>query len=283
VNGTPGFGVFGGGYKRDVLIENSTWSFGRADGSQVYDEYDQFTNLELLNNRIRGYAAPGAEGPSEMAMLNMSEGTSGVVLDRNRFDHASTYFQSTTDDRIVGNVYTDGILQLGYAYEPYRNALAFSYLMNGAFTSFDSQESAIVERNTFTITPDFQPPWVLSVGHFASARIRENVISYDGPQNLPVIMSAGGVIGGNTISVGAASSASWGIALNPDQAPNMSAAGFDVEGNLITAPSINSAIYVADPGFWDAAPVCIERNAVNLVQGVALSVANAADISQICP
>ena len=283
INGVVGFGAFGGGSKRDVLIENSTWSFGRGDASGIYDEYDQFTNLEFLRNTITGYAASEAEGPSEMARIYMTEGTSGVVLDGNVFDHVSTYFQDTTDDVVENNTYTDGILQLGDSYAPKRNVLDLGGVQNPTFTSFASQESAIVRANSFTIGPEFTPPWVLSIGHFTSGSVSNNVISYNNAHNSALIISDGGAIKGNTISIGPASTGAWGIGLDPDEAPSVPPASFDVENNTISASSLAAGIYVADPGFTDTAPVCIQGNTMNIGQGNLLSIQDPGEITEHCP
>jgi len=283
INRTSGStSVFGGGPKRDVLIENSIWSFGRSDGGGWCDEYDQFTNLKLVNNRIMGYAAPGMETESLMARLYMSEGTSGVTLQENTLDHASIYIDQTTDDVIEGNLLLDGILTLGDAYHPTQNPLAAGGYEDTAYVSFDSQKRAAIEGNTFIIDSDFAAPWIMRVGHFEAADIGHNDITENDVHPLAAILANGGTISRNFIAFGSLASADIGVAIYPDEAPDSEPAAFNVTANTITAASANSGIYVTDPGFSDTAPVCIQGNLVNIGLGIPVFIQNAADIVQTC-
>jgi hypothetical protein len=275
-------GAFGGGYKRDVVIENSTWSFGRTDGDGWYDEYDQFTDLKLLNNAITGRAPPGVETGSQMAKLYMSEGTSEVNIEGNVFDHASLTIDQTTDDIVQDNVLIDAILTIGDAYYPTENPLAFGNFQNASFASFDSQDSLTISNNAIMIGTNFAPSWVIRIGHFTAADITDNVIYYSDAYKLPVIESNGGTITTNTITFGPLSTNAFGIAVYPDEAPNIAPSSFDVTANTIIGASISSGIYVTDPGFTDTAPVCIQGNIINIGQGATISMQNPNDIVQSC-
>lgn len=267
INGTISHGPFGGGFKRDVLIENSSWTFGAGDASwQATDEYDQFTNLAFVNNVISGYAAPGAEGPSMMARIYMTEGSSQVILQNNDFENASVYFQETTGDIITGNTFHNAVLNIPSAYDPSNTGFIYNYIQDSGFLSFASQDALNVANNTFTIDSTFDPPFVINVGHFSAAAVSGNTINYNSTSSAPLIVSRGGAVTGNNIVVGPSRN-SYGIVGVPDQGPGIEASSIEIDHNSIVGANMSAGIVVPDPGFQDTAPVCLFDNSVSVSNG----------------
>ena len=110
-------GPFGGGFKRDVTIQNSSWNFGiGAANYSGTDEYDQFTNVAFLNNTISGHGAPGAEGVGLLSRIYATEGSSQFTFEGNTVFNAGLYFDQTTDDVIKNNQFYNGIVTAGVNY-----------------------------------------------------------------------------------------------------------------------------------------------------------------------
>lgn len=283
IQGVLSQGAFGGGYKRGVTIMDSQWTFGQGtSGWGQTDEYDQFTDLAFLNNTISGYAAPGSEGPSGMAKIYATEGTSEVLFEGNTFDHVSVYADQTNSFYVQNNTFTDGIIAAGTEYGEYTASYDGSVPGDRSFLSFGSQGAFSADHNSFTITSDFTPPWVIRAGNFSSGNISNNSITYNGaraPQFL--IASFGGVVSNNTISI-QTETAHDIIALVPDQSPSTPLTSFTAEGNATSANIIHADVMIPNPGFTDTAPVCVQHNLVQAAQGVALKVASTI-VNQRCP
>ncbi len=262
VNGSMSHGAFGGGFKRDVTIENSTWTLGTGDASYGgTDEYDQFTNVLFSGNTVTGYAAPGAEGLSLAARIYATEGSSQFTFENNTLNNLSLYFDQTTDDVVTNNQLNDGAVVLGDAY----GVIPFSSGPNhdAAFVSFNSQAAADIDTNTFTGQAPYSPPFLLRLGHFTSGTVANNTINYVGNQNtFPGITSYGGSVTGNKVTI-ANPQGSLGIALIPDESSNIPAASFTVQNDTVSQTGGTSiALYVPDPGFMDTAPICIQSNSL---------------------
>jgi hypothetical protein len=283
VNGFVNHGAFGGGFKRDVLIKNSSWGVGLGDASWYgTEEYDQFTNVGLIDDTVIGHAAPGSEGPSLGARLYFTEGTSQVVIEGSTFDHVSLLFQETTDDIVDGNEFYDGDVSVGGSFNPFNHPLSWGPPQDASFLSFGSQEAAEVKNNVFNIDSDFYPPWIINLGHFVKGQVDDNIIVDDSPRQLiAVISSDGGEINGNMITLGTHAISSWGIAAIPDEGPGAQASSFDLEKNTINGGSELAGIYVVDSGFTNAAPMCIAGNTINIQNGPKVSVPSSTT-NQIC-
>ena len=263
-------GPFGGGYKRDVTIENSTWSFGVGDASYgAEDEYDQFTNLSLVNNTITGVAAPGAEGPSLMARIDMTEGTSQAQIMLNTFVDTSIYAEQTTDVLISQNKFSNGVVNIGFEYAAGADVNWFrqGQQADKSYLSFASQEAAEVRDNTFSSDATFTPPGIIRVGNFTSATIANNVISYQASNTMPVITTFSGAVTGNQISI-PASGASDAVVLVPDESELGPPSAFIVQENTLTANSVWAAVLIPNGGFVDSVPICIQNNNWNITFGV---------------
>ena len=261
-------GPFGDGFKRGVVIENSNWSFGIGDASYgAEDEYDQFTDLCFINNTITGVAAPGAEGPSLMARLYLTEGTSDVTFTQNTMINASLYADQTTDVSISNNTFSDGVVNIGIEYaggsSPYRQGAA----SDKSYLSFASQEAADVSNNLFTTDAAYTPPGIVRVGNFTSSNIANNVITYGAPDPMTVISTFSGSVTGNQITIPTSVSSS-GIAVIPDESSLGPPSAFLVEGNVLSAQAVYAAALVSYPGFVDTVPICIENNSWNIASGV---------------
>lgn len=267
ITGDVSHGPFGGGFKRDVLIENSSWTFGVGDASwSATDEYDQFTNISFIHNVITGYAAPGAEGPSLMARMYLTEGTSEVLFQDNVINNASIYSQSATDVAIYSNQFSDGVVNIGDSYNPFNAPLVSAAIADASFQSFASQMSASISGNAFVCDTSFTPPFVIRLGHYGAGDISNNLISYAAKQSIPVVVSGGGTIRGNVLSITGAASA-IGIAAIPDESHTFAPALFDIESNSITGGTAQTGIRVVNAGFTDPAPVCIEGNSFDTSSG----------------
>ena len=282
VNGSMSHGAFGGGFKRDVTIENSTWTLGTGDASYgSTDEYDQFTNVSFTGDTVNGYAAPGAEALSVAARIYGTEGSSQFTFTNNTFNNLSLYFDETTDDVVSNNQFNNGAVILGSAY----GIVPFSFGPNhdAAFVSFDSQASADIDNNTFNGQAPYSPPFIVRLGHFASGTVANNTINYAGNQTVfPGITSYGGAIKGNTVAI-SNPQGSVGIAVVPDQSPTTPAAAFTVQNNSVSqAGGMSLALYVADPGFLDTAPICIQTNSLLPQIGLPLFEAALGSINLSC-
>lgn len=283
IQGVLSMGAFGGGYKRGVTIENSLWSFGQGGASWGQeDEYDQFNDLAFLNNSVTGYAAPGSEGPSAMARIYATEGTSQVLFWGNTFDHVSIYADQTTDFYVQNNTFTDGIINLGVAYGAYTQPYDPGPAGDHSFLSFDSQGAASTDHNSFTITSDFNPPWVIRNGDFSAGNISNNVISYSGATAPEFIIgSFNGAVLNNTISMQPLFSGSI-IALVPDVSPVTAVSTFSVQGNSTSARIIQANVAIPSGGFTDTGQVCVQNNTVRILAGQALA-ASSSIVNQHCP
>ena len=280
INGAINHGPFGGGFKRDVTIQNSSWEFGTGDVSYgATDEYDQFTNVAFLNNTIRGYTAPGAEAYALMARLYATEGSSQFTFKDNHFYDVSLYFDQTTDDVISHNQFSNGIVDLGAAYGG--TAFMFGPNHDASFDSFGSQTSADIDTNTFSFDPGYVPPFLLQIGHFAAATITGNSITYPGKEPMAAITAYSGDFSGNTLTLSGEFD-SIGIALVPDESPKTAAAPFRVENNTIHMSGLSLGILVPDPGFTDAAGICIQNNTFQLYIGLPSFVLNQGSVNQTC-
>jgi hypothetical protein len=274
INGSMTHGAFGGGLKRDVTIENSTWTIGTGDASYgATDEYDQFTNVLFTGDTVNGYAAPGAEALSVAARIYGTEGSSQFTFKNNVFNNVSVYFDETTDDVVSNNQFNNGAVILGSAY----GVIPFSFGPDhdAAFVSFASQVSADIDNNTFNGQTPYSPPFIVRLGHFALGTVANNTINYAGNQTaFPGITSYGGAITGNTMAI-SNPQGSVGIAVIPDQSSTIPAASFNVQDNTVSqVGGVSLAVYVTDPGFLDTAPICIQAN--NLLPQIGLPLFEAA-------
>lgn len=273
VNGSPTGGAFQGGFKRDVVIENSSWGMGEGDATwSGTEEFDQFTGVALIHDQITGNSAPGSEGPSMGSRLYFTEGTSQVLIKDCTFNHVSVYFQDTTDDVIDGNTFHDADITLGGNYNEYEHTLLWGSYQDSSVLSFDSQDWVQIENNTFNIDPTFFPPWIINIGHFKHGQIDGNVINDNTSQYLAAINSDGGEIEDNTINLGPNASSSYGIAAIPDVGPGLPASSFTIENNIIIGPATIDGIYIVDSGFTNIAPVCIKDNSIKISKGTPISI-----------
>lgn len=264
VNGMVNLGPFGGGFKRDELIENSSWSLGEGDPTgSGSEEFDQYTDLELLNDKISGNFPRGAEGPSLMSKLYMTEGTSNVTVTKCSFNNVSLYFQETNGDVISNNTFINGVVQVGNVYAPSTYQLLMSPQRLFSVLSFDSQNTARIFNNKFTIQAGYGFPWVIDLGNYAYGSIEDNIIKYDGSGNLAIIRSSGGDIVGNHVIVGSGKWNPIGIAAIPDEGPNLPTRAFRIENNVIKGSSMNAGIDIPDVGYVDESPICIQNNTVS--------------------
>ena len=283
INGNVSHGPFGGGYKRDVTIQNSTWSFGTGDVSYAAtDEYDQFTNVTFYNNNISGYAAPGAEGPSEGARLYATEGSSQFTYKNNTFTNASVYFDQTTDDVITNNTFNNGVMTVGIAYGPNKTSYCYAPYQDPSFLSYASQSAVNINTNTINISDGYLFPYLLRVGDFITSTITNNVLNYNATQNLQGISSYGGSITGNTVAFTGPTNNSVGICLIPDQSPSTPPNRFNVQNNTIKGGSVAAGIYIPDPGFTDTTPICIQSNTFTTTSGPNVKIDSPQSINQSC-
>ena len=276
VNGYIDGGAFNGGYKRDVILKNSTWGVGRGDLSySSEEEYDKFTNLQILNNAIYGFAPIGSAGPSQQARLSTTEGTSQVTYYSNSFNDISLYFDQTTDDIVDTNNFYNGIITMGVYYGATSQYWDYH---DPSYASFGSQTYARITNNQFTIGSSYLVPWVIRLGHFDSATLSNNTINYmvssaggPGPGGHgEIIFANSGLISNNVISLQSATSVDAIIAL-PDAIVSMlgqpvsQPSSLSILNNTINAPSLDAGILIPDPGFVDTVPICVAGNNVALV------------------
>jgi hypothetical protein len=269
VNGSPSAGAFWAGFKRDEIIENSSWGIGEGDATwNGTEEFDQFTGIALINDQITGNNTPGSEGPSMGARLYFTEGTSQVLIMNCTFNRASVYFQDTTDDVIDHNTFNDADITVGDNYNEYKHPYFWGSYQDASILSFNSQNWAQIDNNTFNASPGFFPPWIINIGHFKHGEIDGNTINDNSPQQfLAAINSDGGEIEGNTVNLGPKATLSVGIVAIPDEGPNLPTSGFDIEKNKIVGPQDINSIQVIDSGFTNTAPVCIQNNTIEVTKG----------------
>ena len=283
VNGSASQGAFAGGSKRNVTIENSSWGLGAGDANwNEAEEFDKCVNFVFQNDQVTGYAAPGAEGPSNQARIYGTEGSSQFLYLNNTFNNVSISFQYTTDDIIESNTVTNGLITMNTAYGTIPGGFAYGPTQDGAFDSFGSQQRAIVDGNTFTDDSSFVPPYIIALGHFDTGAVTNNIISYAGPRNTFAIVSYGGLVSGNAITLTGAAP-SIGITLIPDQSPSVPAASFNVYNNTVTAMTLAAGIYIPNPDFTSLAPLCLGSNSIVTQTGNnAVTFQDAADINTGC-
>ena len=280
INGFVGHGPYGGGFKRDVTIQNSGWGFGTGDVSYgATDEYDQFTNVSFINNFIVGYAAPGAEMYSSMARIYGTEGSSGFTFKNNQLYNASIFLDQTTDDVISGNQMQDSIIKMGTAYgnNPFSNGPNHDL----SYDSYDSQVAGDVDNNTMKITSTFLAPFLLQLGHFDSASVTGNTFTYLGNQTITGIEAYSGSITNNTFNMPGVG-VSIPLALIPDQTALNPAAPFNVQGNTYNISGFSVSNYITDPGFTDIAPICIQNNTYHQVLGLPQLAVNPGSVTTAC-
>lgn len=260
-------GQFGGGFKRDVTIQNSTWYLGNGDVSYAEtDEFDQEINVLITGNSIHGYGASGGEGPSLLPRIYGTEGSSQFTISNNNFYSAGVVIDQTTDDVFTGNQFQNGLLAVGSAYTPKGNCNQPQ--SDTGFLSFGSQASVDVEKNTFTTTTaTFLAPELLLTGSFDAATVSGNQFTFSssrpgvGPIN--VVVAASGNITQNTISFSNATSNSIGFCLTPNYSPTESVIvkSNTVQGTGATTAAVGAGIYIPDPTFNDPAPITLQGNA----------------------
>lgn len=274
VNGSPAAGAFWAGFKRDEIIENSSWGIGEGDATwNGTEEFDQFTGIALINDQITGNNAPGSDGPSMGARLYFTEGTSQVLIMDCTLNHASVYFQDTTDDVIDHNTFNDADITVGGNYNEFKHGYFWGSYQDASVLSFDSQNWAQIDNNTFNASPTFFPPWIINIGHFKHGQVDGNTINDNTPQQyLAAINSDGGEIEGNTVNLGFKATLSVGIVAIPDEGPNLPTSGFDIEKNKIVGPQDINSIQVIDSGFTNTAPVCIQNNTIEVTKGTPVNV-----------
>jgi hypothetical protein len=284
VNGFVSHGLINSGAKRDVTIESSSWGIGAGDAGATWndtEEFDKCANLVFTDNIVHGYSAPGAEGPGLAARIYATEGTSQVLFTGNTFDGVSLYFQSTTDDQISNNSFDDALISAGLIYGMVGTDNVYGGYDNAAFVSYNSQDNLMVNGNSFSEDATYAPPYIISVGHFDSAAISTNTISYGGSRVLSAIISAGGTVTGNTITMNNAPG-SAGVTLIADKSPNTPDAAFQVQSNSLVIVRPGAGIYVPNPGFTETAPMCIQLNTLNGLSNQDIAIANQADMNLSC-
>jgi hypothetical protein len=276
VNGSPAEGAFVGGYKRDVVIENSSWNIGTEDATwNGTEEFDQFTDVAFIGNTITG----NSPDSSNASRIYLTEGTSQIMFEDNTISHVSIYFQDTTDDVIRGNIFHNGDVTIGKSYNEFGHPLEWGNPQDASFLSFGSQTSASISGNSFTIDSAFTPPWVINLGHFDHGGIDGNVIVYDAGSPLAAINSDGGYIGNNTVTLGPLATSSWGIAVIPDEGPGIAPSNFIVAHNTVNATVAAGGIYIVNAGFSDPAPICLEQNTINIQKGKSQFIPDSTNLS----
>ena len=259
-------GPFGGGFKRDVTIENSTWNFGAGDVSYAAtDEFDQFTNVTFNNNNIYGFAAPGAEGPSLFPRIYGTEGSSQFTFTNNHFYHAGILFDETTDDVITGNQFSDGIMAAGPTYGPTQGC--YNSGEDAGDLSFNSAENIQISSNTFNIDSAYAPPYVLRAGYFNAASVTNNTITYAGTRQLSAFGVTSGTVTGNAVIFSNSYPQSSGFCVGPSQNPF---APLTLSGNTITGSTIQAGVHIPDPGFNNQSTICVQNNTNNFTSGQTL-------------
>ena len=265
-------GQLGGGFKRNMTVQNSTWYLGAGDVSDAEtDEFDQFTNVLMQSNNIHGYGAVGGEGPSLSPRIRGTEGSSQFTIKNNNFYDAEFLMDQTTDDVITGNQFQNGFLAVGSEFAPVGNCIQNG--PDGGFVSFGSQAAVDVENNTFTSNRSYIAPAFIRTGSFDTATIAGNTITYSSPQggNGPpfAIVAGSGTVSKNTISFSTGIPNSYSVCLTPNAQP---AEKIVVQGNTLQgvngAPAVVGAgIYIPDPQFTDPASITLQGNTFNITAG----------------
>ena len=270
ITGFVSHGPFAGGAKRDVTIENSSWGAGAGDATwNGTNEMDKYTNVLFSHNIVSGYAAATAEGLSIEARIYATEGSSQFTFLDNTFTNLLLLFQSTTDDAIVHNTFSNGEVNVGYGYD--NNSYNFTAYHNYSYLSFNSQENALIDNNTFTEDASYQVPVVISLGDFTNGTISNNVISDFNDRDIPAIISYGGMVTGNSVSFTSKTQYSVGIALLPDPSPVGPGAPIAAQLNTVHGTHVGAGILLVDPGFAASTPVCVEGNIADISSGPALA------------
>lgn len=266
-------GQFGGGTKRDVTIQNSTWHLGNGDATYAgTDEFDQEINVSLVGNNIYGYGAAGAEGPSLLPRIYGTEGSSQFKINNNHFYGAGVLLDQTTDDVVIGNQFQNGLLAIGGMYAPNGNC---TQLQNDTgFVSFGSQANVDVENNVFTTTAGvFLAPSLLRTGSFDAAIISGNQLTFSSarPRVAPinVLVAASGNITQNTITLSNATDNSIGFCLTPNNSPteSITVKSNTIQGTGATTATVGAGIYIPNPGFSDPAPITLQGNTFTTAGG----------------
>ena len=267
-----GGGLFGHGYKRDLVIQNSTWSFGRGDANSSFagtDEFDQFTNVTFSNNTISGYSTPEVEGAGIGTRIYLTEGSSQFTFTGNTFNKVSVSIAHTTDDVFKNNTFNDGYITVGNAYTLAADCVSapqdFSQL------SFNSSAALDIELNIFNIDDQYQPPNAIQAGAYTNATIANNTINYGGvyPFRLSMIAAASGSISGNTITIlqnALNSQLPAPIAFCVQTSttntsnPTAGALPISVVSNTVNGAAVLTDVQVSDPGFANAPISCSKNN-----------------------
>jgi hypothetical protein len=172
--------VFGGGYKRGMVVSNSSW--GSGDNTVSWDgtdEFDQSNDIAFVNNAIRGNQSPGAEGPSNGARIYGTEGSSEFLYANNDFHNEEIGFQDTGNVIVVGNRFYDGFMGIGTVY----NGTQWNVY------SSQSQNNIVIMNNLVELDANSAAPWAISVGTFKNSNISGNTIVSSEPGNHIAISS----------------------------------------------------------------------------------------------
>lgn len=286
VNGRIAHGVFSGGPKRDVVIQDSSWEIGEGDVSWLGTaEFDQAVGVALLHDNVTGFAAVGAEGPSMNARIYFTEGSSDIYLFDDTFNHVSVYIQESADDFLENNVFHDGNVAVGYSYVPNSYPHSQAPPRSLAFLSFGPQGTALVENNTFTMDSNFTPPWGILVGHYQHAVVSGNTINAaDHIGGGAAIMAFSGIVEKNTVTVDHGRSSAVGILVIPDYGPGVPFSSLTVVGNNVNieGESTPTGIGLVGPTVLDPEKVCIKGNQVNVGRGTDLYIWNKDDVILGC-
>ncbi len=268
------YGPFGNGFKRDVTIQDSTWSFGRGDVTfNASDEYDQFTNVTFDSNVTNGFSAPGAEGPFLTARILVTEGSSQMHFLNNQFNNASLNIDENTDDSITNNQFKNGIVSVGSVYQT--TGSCYRDTLNQYDPLFGPKANLDIESNTFNLDSTFAPPFVLQAGSSTGEKILNNTVNYSGVRQMTAFNVSSGNISGNIITFtnpNYSYSYSGGFCISPSQQPSTSqfpqqppAYPIKLSGNTINYPSntLQYGILLPAPGTAPTSPVCVGTNTYN--------------------
>lgn len=188
--------AIGSGYKRGLSITNSTWSFGNGlFGWSSTSEIDKASDITFTNNTIRGYATKFSEGSSQGAKLSFTEGTSNLHIANNHFIGVQLLADEVDDVLIENNQFEDSIAWIGTQEFDGWNT-------NWGHVSFGSQHNAEIINNSFTVSDQYGPGWVISIGNFdGNASVLGNNIQYNQPyQPQQLIFASSGLIADNVLA-----------------------------------------------------------------------------------
>ncbi|WP_124849114.1 hypothetical protein [Acidipila sp. EB88] len=271
VNGMVNHGAFGGGFKRGLVVQNSSWGIGSGDATySETEEYDQFTDVTLANNTITGYASAGGESTMMSARIYATEGSSQFKLTGNTLNNVSFVSDQTTDDVLSNNQFNDGMAEVGIAYG--MAGLNSGANRDASFDSFASQSNATITSNLFLEDASFAPPSALRIGNYTTATISGNGIYYGGSGSIPVISATSGNVLNNTIYIVNAPGA-WGLAVIPDESPNSAPAPVMIQGNAILGNQVAGGLVIPNPGFNDPASITVKGNGYFATSGTPISIA----------